>query len=146
MAEAKMESVLTSAMERLREVVDAETIIGKPIEVGNGVTIIPVSKISFGFGVGGFETDAKGSNSKAAPENAKSGSELAAEVFTGGGGGGVTVSPVCFIVINNGEVKMLGINSGEHPVAKIMESLPELVNSTKKMFAKSDDSEKTADS
>ena len=80
--------LMTETMSKIKEMVDVNTIIGNPIVAADGTTVIPVSKVSFGFGAGGSEFASK---------HAASGSPLA---FGGGSGAGVTVSPVCFLVIN----------------------------------------------
>ena len=79
--------LMTETMSKIKEMVDVNTIIGNPIVAADGTTVIPVSKVSFGFGAGGSEFASK---------HAASGSPLA---FGGGSGAGVTVSPVCFLVI-----------------------------------------------
>ena len=72
--------LMEETIQRIRQAVDANTIVGQPIQAGE-VTIIPVSKVSFGFGTGGSELDGKG------PQP---------HPFGGGGGAGVKVTPVCF--------------------------------------------------
>ena len=84
--------LMASTIQKIRETVDANTVVGEPIVVDN-VTIIPVSKISFGFGTGGTEIPAK--SDKGNP-------------FGGGGGAGVKVIPVCFLVVSGGSVKVHG--------------------------------------
>ena len=92
--------LMTETMSKIKEMVDVNTIIGSPIVAADGTTVIPVSKVSFGFGAGGSEFASK---------HAASGSPLA---FGGGSGAGVTVSPVCFLVIGkDGSANILGINA-----------------------------------
>ena len=92
--------LMTETMSKIKEMVDVNTIIGNPIVAADGTTVIPVSKVSFGFGAGGSEFASK---------HAASGSPLA---FGGGSGAGVTVSPVCFLVIGkDGSANILGINA-----------------------------------
>ena len=85
----KLEALVKSAMEKVRELSEAETIIGKQIVTADGTTIIPVSKVSFGLASGGTDI---GSDKKG---------------FGGGSGAGVTISPMAFIVVRNGETKLL---------------------------------------
>ena len=98
MSETKhtISEVLGITMEKVREMVDANVIIGKPIHVDD-VTIIPVSRISVGFASGGSDFGKK--------------SGAADPSFGGGGGAGINVSPVSFLVIQNGGVRILGIDS-----------------------------------
>ena len=91
--------LMTETMSKIKEMVDVNTIIGNPIVAADGTTVIPVSKVSFGFGAGGSEFASK---------HAASGSPLA---FGGGSGAGVTVSPVCFLVIGkDGSANILSIS------------------------------------
>ena len=86
-----IEGILGVSMEKIREMVDVNTIIGDPISAPNGTTIIPVSKVSFGFASGGSDLPTQ-----------------AAEKFAGGAGAGVTVKPQAFIVIKtDGDVELL---------------------------------------
>ena len=99
--------LMTETMSKIKEMVDVNTIIGNPIVAADGTTVIPVSKVSFGFGAGGSEFASK---------HAASGSPLA---FGGGSGAGVTVSPVCF----------LGINAqASDTVDRLVEMIPGAIN------------------
>lgn len=120
MAESNISSILDTTMEKLRTVVDSDTIIGKPIAVGE-ITIIPVSKVSFGLASGGSEFPAKNSNAK---------------MFGGGGGAGATVTPVCFIVVKGNEVKMLNPNSTSSPIEKAIDAVPGIVDKISGLFKK----------
>ena len=92
----KLEGLVTGAMDKIKEMVECETIVGKPITVGDGTTFIPVSKVSFGFASGGSELPSK--NTK--------------DLFGGGSGAGITISPIAFIAISNGDVKLLQLSMG----------------------------------
>ena len=107
--------LMTETMSKIKEMVDVNTIIGNPIVAADGTTVIPVSKVSFGFGAGGSEFASK---------HAASGSPLA---FGGGSGAGVTVSPVCFLVI--GSANILGINAqASDTVDRLVEMIPGAIN------------------
>ncbi len=104
--------LMASTIQKIRETVDANTVVGDPIVVEN-VTIIPVSKISFGFGTGGTELPAK-------PDKGNP--------FGGGGGAGVKVIPVCFLVVSGGNVKVLPMAApAENSVDRIVEKIPEIM-------------------
>lgn len=106
-----IEGMLNVSMEKLREMVDVDTVIGKPITTQNGlVTIIPVSKVSFGFGSGG--SDIPSNNS--------------AEPFGGGAGAGVTIKPLAFLVIKVGEVELLQLDGSSKGMSKLFECVPEV--------------------
>ena len=91
--------LLNVSMKSLKEMIDANTIIGNPITY-NGVIIIPVSKIHLGFVSGG--SDIKPNSNKEDP------------LFGGGTGGGLSLSPICFLVVNNNEVSVLSIDNSTH--------------------------------
>ena len=88
--------LMATTMQKIREMVDANTVIGAPIEA-DGVTIIPVSKISFGFASGG--TDFTGKNQKSDSNNP----------FGGGGGAGANVMPIAFLIVKDGNVRILPV-------------------------------------
>ena len=110
--------LMTETMSKIKEMVDVNTIIGNPIVAADGTTVIPVSKESCGFGAGGSEFASK---------HAASGSPLA---FGGGSGAGVTVSPVCFLVIGkDGSANILGINAqASDTVDRLVEMIPGAIN------------------
>ena len=118
MSEHNIEGIMNITMDNLKALVDADTIIGTPITIGE-VTLVPVSKVSFGLATGGSDFPTKQS-----------------PVFGGGGGAGVTVTPIAFISICNGSVKMLQINNEQTAVEKIIESSPELIRKFKEVFEK----------
>lgn len=110
-----------TSMEKIRELVDVNTIIGEPVESPDGTIIIPVSKVSFGFVSGGSDI----------PANAPK------EVFAGGTGAGVTIKPQAFIVIDrDGDVRMLELGAKESPVDSLVEGIPGIVSKVKDIFAK----------
>ena len=113
-----VEGVMGVSMEKIREMVDVETIIGDPI-TAEGVTIIPVSKVSFGFASGGSDLPTQ-----------------AAEKFAGGSGAGVTVKPVAFIVIKpDGNVSLMELGAKGSPFDGVMDALPGIVEKIKGFMA-----------
>ena len=106
---AEMKETIREALEQVKKIADTKTVIGDPIQIVDGVTILPVSKVTVGTAIGGGEYDNRKSTAKSANTTVVNGS------FTGGSGAGITVSPVAFLVINkDGETKLLNIgeNSG----------------------------------
>lgn len=128
-----IEGILGVSMENIHEMVDVNTIIGDPIVKGD-TTIIPISKVSFGFASGGSDLPTQ-----------------AAEKFAGGAGAGVTVKPVAFIVIKaDGDVKLLELGGKTSPFEGVMDSLPGLIDKIKnsaadKKAAKADKAEAKAE-
>ncbi len=113
-----IEGIMGVSMEKIRQMVDVNTIVGEPI-IAEGTTIIPVSKVSFGFASGGSDLPAQ-----------------AAEKFAGGAGAGVTVKPVAFIVIKpDGDVKMLELGSKGGAVDSVIDALPGIIDKIKTMVA-----------
>ena len=120
-----IEGVLGVSMEKIREMVDVNTIIGDPISAPNGTTIIPVSKVSFGFASGGSDLPAQ-----------------AAEKFAGGAGAGVTVKPQAFIVIKaDGDVELLELGGKTSPMEGIIDSIPGLIGKIEDLVGKKKDNE-----
>lgn len=114
-----IEGIMGISMDKIREMVDVNTIIGNPI-VSEGTTIIPVSKVSFGFASGGSDLPTQ-----------------AAEKFAGGSGAGVTVKPVAFIVIKtDGDVELLELgNTKTSPLEGVIDSIPGILEKIKGMAA-----------
>ncbi len=141
MADNKISGIIETSLEQIRNVVDANTIIGNPINTPGGTTVIPVSKVMVGFASGGV--DYIGKNAKKAAEETNKTGALTSN-FGGGGGTGVTVQPVGFLVVSpDGGVQMLSVeqNSGSAPdrvdqIAGFIERSPELIAKFKEIFAK----------
>lgn len=119
MSENNIKTVMDTTMDKLRTMVDADTIIGTPIVVGN-VTLLPVSRVSFGLATGGSDFPNKNSQ----------------ELFGGGGGAGVTVNPVAFICINGDNVHMMPVYSEMNTIDKAINMAPELIDKVKSLFEK----------
>lgn len=119
MAEHNIESIMNVTLDNLKALVDADQIIGTPITVGE-VTLIPISKVSFGLATGGSDIPSKTTSA----------------LFGGGGGAGVTVTPIAFISISGTNVKMLQVNAEVTPVNKLIDEAPELIGKVKEFFSK----------
>lgn len=116
-----LEGLMNTSMEKIRDLVDVNTIIGNPITSPDGTTIIPISKVSFGFVSGGSDIPAN----------------VSKDVFAGGAGAGITIKPQAFIVINKeGDSKILELGGKSSPIEGIIDSAPELINKLKGMFGK----------
>ncbi len=118
MNEHPISNLMKETMSKIKEMVDVNTIIGKPIVTTDGTTVIPVSKVSFAFGSGGGDYSTK----KSAPE--------APLAFGGGGGAGVTVAPVCFLIIGpDGAANIIAINAqASNTIDRLVEMLPGAIN------------------
>lgn len=113
MKDQSASGILATAIDKIKDMVDCQTIIGDPIDAGDGIKVIPISKVTYGFASGGSDFPSKS----------------AKELFGGGGGAGVTISPVAFLVINKGEVSVKYICEGsESPAERIIGMVPDVVN------------------
>ena len=103
---SKLAQMMDSSINKVREMVDSNTIIGQPITTPDGVTLIPINKMSFGFGSGGTDYG------------------TAADKFGGGAGAGIKVEPVAFLVVKDGVTRMLPVSV---PAASTVDRVIELV-------------------
>jgi sporulation protein YtfJ len=115
-------------MENIKDMVDVNTVVGDPVQAADGTTIIPISRVSFGFVAGGGEY---GSDEK---KGAMRTIDEAGLPFAGGTGAGVSVYPMGFLVVGNGQVKMLPTNYST-PVDRVMELLPQVLGEIKDVLA-----------
>lgn len=133
MAESKINGIIAQSLESIRSLVDANTIIGEPITAGT-TTIIPVSKISMGIATGGL--DYTGKADKAKDENN----------FGGGGGTGLSVTPVAFLIVHaDGSVEMMNVAKPAskpadlgYNVSSLVDRAPEIIEKIKGIFKKKD--------
>ncbi|MCI1951247.1 MAG: GerW family sporulation protein [Clostridiales bacterium] len=114
MSEHPIEGLMGTTLEKIKQMVDINTIIGDPITSPDGTIIIPVSKISYGFASGGSDFASKVQTDKS--------------FFGGGAGAGVTISPIAFITISNGNVKMLQIDPYNSSADRIVGMVPDVVD------------------
>ena len=139
--ENKIQDIIQTSLENIRTMVDANTVIGNPINTESGTTIIPISKISMGFASGGLDFNGKpGEPVKDAHKN-----------FGGGGGTGLSISPVGFLIVDkNGRVEMLNTGVAEskdilEQIANLLERSPDILEKFKTVFHKKSAAEKAAE-
>ena len=109
-------NMLESTIAKIREMVDVNSVIGDPITTADGVTIIPVSKVSVGFGGGGSDYVSRNLNKQENP-------------FGGGAGGGVKVTPIAFLIIKDGNVRMLPVATPANTTAdRLVEQVPDVLD------------------
>lgn len=128
-----IEGLMLTTMSSIHDMIDVNTIIGEPIESADGMTIIPISKVSFGFAAGGSEFNTESIN-----EYSKKEKEELIQYrlpFGGGAGAGASISPVAFLIIQNGTTKLLPV---EHAscVDRLMDYVPDLMEKMNEMFNK----------
>ncbi len=111
MNEHPIQSLMATSMANIKDMVDVNTIVGDPITTPDGTMIIPVSKVSFGFGSGGSDYPSHNSNQ---------------QPFGGGSGAGVSIKPIAFLVVGGGNVKLLQIAENVSAVEKVIEMVPDI--------------------
>ena len=121
MKDQSASGILATAIDKIKDMVDCQTIIGDPIDAGDGIKVIPISKVTYGFASGGSDFPTKTNK----------------ELFGGGGGAGVTISPVAFLVIKDGDVSVKYISEGvENSAERIIGMVPDVVNKVSDVVAK----------
>jgi len=126
--EHKIPEIIRSSMENIRSMVDANTVIGDPIVAAGDITIIPISKVTVGIASGGVDYNSKG-DAQPRPQN-----------FGGGGGTGLSVSPVGFLVVDpTGAVDFINVHQKGSPdpidqIADLVERTPDLIARIRDLF------------
>lgn len=134
MNEHPIENLMITAMSSIQNMVDVNTIIGEPIETQVGITIIPISKVSFGFAAGGSEF--RGETLKEYNKKDKDEEIQYKLPFGGGAGAGVSINPVAFLVVQEGSVKLMPVDH-DSCLDKILDYVPDLMQKLNEMFNKS---------
>ncbi|MBO5953807.1 MAG: GerW family sporulation protein [Oscillospiraceae bacterium] len=109
-------NMLENTIAKIRDMVDVNSVVGDPITTPDGVTIIPISKVSVGFGGGGSDFVSKNVNKQENP-------------FGGGAGGGVKISPIAFLIVKDGSVRMLPVAAPANTTAdRVVEMVPDVLD------------------
>ncbi len=106
-----VKDITESSMQNLKTLVDSSNVVGDPISLPDGTTILPISKVSFGFGVGGGDL----------PSSQK-------ELFGGGTGGGVTITPLGFLLVSGGDVKLIQLKTYNNTADRVVSMVPEVMD------------------
>ncbi|MGE7120146.1 GerW family sporulation protein [Peribacillus sp. NPDC046944] len=138
MSDHPIQGLMKEAMENLKEMVDVNTIIGDPVETPDGSVILTVSKVGFGFAAGGSEFVIDG-NHQGQQGDSK-------QPFGGGSGGGVSITPIAFLIVGTHGVKMIHLDEGTHLLEKMMDLAPQVVDKIQSMLAKKDTNQSRQDS
>jgi len=138
MSDHPIQGLMTAAMENLKEMVDVNTIIGDPVETPDGSVILTVSKVGFGFAAGGseFTLDNNGQGQQGSSK----------QPFGGGSGGGVSITPIAFLIVGSSGVKMIHLDEGTHLLEKMLDLAPQVVDKIQSMMSKNDSKAKTEQS
>lgn len=146
MTDNRLNEIIQTSLEKIKELSETGTVVGEPINTESGTVIIPVSKVSLGFASGGVELGNKNKKASDATQNRD-------PSFGGGGGTGLTISPVGFLIVSrDGDVKMLSVTppsvSAGNPIASIgdiLEKSPDIIKRLKDVFSKEKSDEYKAD-
>lgn len=114
-------SLMDTTMGKIKEMIDVNTIIGEPITSPDGTLIIPVSKVSYGFAAGGSDLPTKKENK---------------DCFGGGSGAGVTIQPVAFLTVYQGDVRLVSVDREEGTADKLVNMIPDVLKKVKGVFKK----------
>ena len=117
-----VQNLLGVSMQKIKEMVDVNTVIGNPITLPDGITLIPVSRVSIGFASGGSDLPNKTN----------------AELFGGGSGAGINIVPVAFLVVNNGSVRVLHMAQYPDTVDRLIDLVPATAETITGLFRKKD--------
>ncbi|MBQ7974554.1 MAG: GerW family sporulation protein [Clostridia bacterium] len=116
--------LMTNVMGNLKQMVDVNTIVGSPVETADGTTIIPVSKVGFGFAAGGSDFG-KSANGSSEPAN-----------FGGGSGAGVSIAPIGFLVVSKDQIRMIPVTSTNSAVDKLVDYIPTAISKVNSIIEK----------
>lgn len=118
----KVKNLLGVSIEKIKEMVDVDMVVGNPITTPDGITLIPVSRISVGFASGGSDLPSKTSS----------------DLFGGGAGAGVNIVPIAFLVISGGDVRMLHMSSHPDAYDRLIDLIPVAADAITGLFKKKD--------
>ncbi len=139
MSNHPIEGLMNSAMENLKSMIDVNTIIGDPVETPDGSVIMTVSKVGFGYAAGGSDYQISRGGSSGPGEEKR-------HPFGGESAGGVSITPIAFLIVNGQGVKMLHLNESTHLIEKILESAPIAMDKVESMISKAGKNKKNNDS
>lgn len=130
MSEHPINNLMDTTMNKIKEMVDGNTVIGDPITSPDGTIIIPVSKVSYGFASGGSDLPTKKENK---------------DCFGGGSGAGVTIQPLAFLTVYKGKVTLMPIEKYDGAADRVVGMVPDLVDKVSALFKKDKNKNKVED-
>lgn len=130
MSDNKVNNLMDVTLDKIKQMVDVNTVIGDPITTPDGTTVLPISRVSYGFASGGSDLPSK--------------SQPSAGLFGGGSGAGITIIPMAFLAISHGNVRILQIEPYMGPVDRALEKVPEVVDKIAALFRKEEPSDQEA--
>ncbi|GIP32341.1 GerW family sporulation protein [Paenibacillus sp. J2TS4] len=144
MADHPIQGLMKTAMENIRDMVDVNTIVGDPVETPDGSVIMPISKVGFGFAAGGseFVTDSEGGPTAGAAHQGATNQGAANDAnhakvalpFGGGSGGGISITPIAFLVVGQQGVRVVPLDNQTHLFERLIDSAPQVVDKIQSMI------------
>ena len=130
MSEHPIEALMKTAMESIKEMVDVSTVVGDAVETPDGTVIIPISRVACGFAAGGseFSIDMNSGGNTQKTENPNT-----SLPFGGGSGAGVSVQPVGFLVVGNGQVRMMAVGGKNAFMERLIDTAPQVMDQLQKL-------------
>jgi sporulation protein YtfJ len=125
--------LMQTAMENIKEMVDVNTIVGDPVQTPDGSVIMPISKVGFGFVAGGSDIRFDGNNN-IANSHAEGSTAQVSLPFGGGSGGGVSITPIAFLVVGSHGVRVVPLDNQTHLVERVLDSVPQAFEKITSMF------------
>jgi sporulation protein YtfJ len=133
MPEHPIQGLMKTALESLQEMTDVNTIIGDPIETPDGNVILTVSKVGFGFAAGGSEFSGGGSSGSSSSDSSEDGGS--GLPFGGGSGGGVSITPIAFLIVGPQGIKTIHLENTTHIYEKLLDLAPQAVDKIQSMLS-----------
>jgi len=130
MSEHPIEALMKTAMESIKEMVDVSTVVGDAVETPDGTVIIPISRVACGFAAGGSEFSIEMNNEGNTPSSENQNNPLP---FGGGSGAGVSVQPVGFLVVGNGQVRMMAVGGKNAFMERLIDTAPQVMDQLQKI-------------
>ena len=118
--EKNVQTLLGVSMEKIKEMVDVNIVIGDPVTISNDISVVPVSKITYGFAAGGSDLPNKANR----------------EIFGGGSGAGINVVPLALLIMNKGDIRVVPINEKPDAIDRAISMIPEVIDKVGGFFKK----------
>ncbi len=131
--EHPIQGLMETAMESIKGMVDVNTIVGDPVQTPDGSVIMPISKVGFGFVAGGSDIRLDGSSDSHSASVDHHNAEVALP-FGGGSGGGVSITPIAFLVVGSHGVKIVSLDNQTHLWERMIDSAPKVIDKLQSMM------------
>lgn len=132
MTDHPIQGLMQTAMENIKEMVDVNTIVGDPVQTPDGSVIMPISKVGFGFVAGGSDIR-MGESGKSGADAHNASVQMP---FGGGSGGGVSITPIAFLVVGTQGVRIVPLDNQTHLMERVIDSAPGVFDKIQSMFKK----------